>query len=461
MSQTSAASSPAASVSPPRVFAPSRENFVRVPIAASNTYEPNRDVLTSKQNRITVGASANTIASQYDYTVNSIGQRTARSQSGTAFVATSTDAFSHNPRIEVTGSTNNQTSANNRAYSYDPIGNRLNATKGLSATPAVAKIYTSSSLNQYTTEDNGAIVHGNPAADWPEGYSTGGAACYNTEVWCSQCKKEGKSFGPENVQKDAKSGVSKSSFSMGALLLILMMAVGSGCSSQSDSPGKTINQKTVFQQCFGKQFHVSGSLVRYCNPNGGGTDAYFLVKSVNGLLLDEPKEVFVNFLYTPVSVFLKEYTQKDFGFLCYETILMDKGDVKNILKFIAFKAEPDSKNSFAAETVTGLKFLEDFHAEGVLYNGDHKSYVPHYLIISKINGQNVKKIKIGILAKNVENLMKVGRIPEGTTVKIKAREEIFSEGVQLGANYSPDDMLQYSFFRFYQGVNILEITPLQ
>jgi RHS repeat-associated protein len=100
--------------------------------------------------RITVGANANTIASQYDYTVNSIGQRTARSQSGSAFVTASTDTFSYNPRNEVTGSTNNQIQANDRAYSYDSIGNRLNVTEGLSTTPAVAKTYTSNVLNQYT-----------------------------------------------------------------------------------------------------------------------------------------------------------------------------------------------------------------------------------------------------------------------------------------------------------------------
>jgi RHS repeat-associated protein len=118
-----------------------------------NTYEPNRDVLTSKQNKVTVGANANInngVVSQYDYTINAIGQRTSRSQSGIAFTTPSTDTFLYNPRGEVTGSINSANPAYNRGYAYDPIGNRLIATDGLSSTPTTARTYTSNSLNQYT-----------------------------------------------------------------------------------------------------------------------------------------------------------------------------------------------------------------------------------------------------------------------------------------------------------------------
>ncbi|MDR0536071.1 MAG: hypothetical protein LBG65_06985 [Puniceicoccales bacterium] len=79
------------------------------------------------------------------------GQRATRSQSGTAFAIRSTYIFSCNLRNEVIASTNNQIIAANRAYDYDPIGNRLTATEGASNNPAHSKNYTTNTLNQYTT----------------------------------------------------------------------------------------------------------------------------------------------------------------------------------------------------------------------------------------------------------------------------------------------------------------------
>ena len=107
----------------------------------TNTYEANRDVLLSKQNKIL----SDIIVSQFDYSVNPIGQRTSRSQTGTAFAAASTDTFAYNPRGEVTGSTNSLNSVLDRAYAYDPIGNRLTATEGTET-----KSYASNSLGHET-----------------------------------------------------------------------------------------------------------------------------------------------------------------------------------------------------------------------------------------------------------------------------------------------------------------------
>ena len=102
----------------------------------TNTYEPNRAVLATKQNRVTTGPNTNAIVSQYDYTVNALGQRTTRTQTGTAFTTANTDNFTYNPRSEVVNSTNNLASTLNRSYSYDPIGNRLAATEGDINNPA-------------------------------------------------------------------------------------------------------------------------------------------------------------------------------------------------------------------------------------------------------------------------------------------------------------------------------------
>jgi hypothetical protein len=49
-------------------------------IQTTNTWEPNRDVLDIKQNKV-----GSTVISSYDYAVNAIGQRTGVTTSGTAF----------------------------------------------------------------------------------------------------------------------------------------------------------------------------------------------------------------------------------------------------------------------------------------------------------------------------------------------------------------------------------------
>ena len=115
----------------------------------NNTYETNRDILLSKQN----ATLSNAVVSQFDYSVNPLGQRTSRDQTGTAFAAPSTDTFAYNPRGEVTGSTNNLNPVLDRAYAYDPIGNRLNSTEGTET-----KSYASNSLNQYLSVTSASSV---------------------------------------------------------------------------------------------------------------------------------------------------------------------------------------------------------------------------------------------------------------------------------------------------------------
>jgi RHS repeat-associated protein len=105
-----------------------------------NTYEPNRDVLIKKENKV-----GTTTISQHVYTVNAIGQRTVREQTGSAFVTPSTDAFAYNVRGEVVASTNTQRPTLDTAYNYDGIGNRLTSQDGLGQ-----RNYTANALNQYT-----------------------------------------------------------------------------------------------------------------------------------------------------------------------------------------------------------------------------------------------------------------------------------------------------------------------
>ena len=107
---------------------------------ATRTYEPDRDALDIVENK-----TGSTTVSKFDYTVNAIGQRIARAQSGTAFAAASTDTFGYNTKGEVTSATNSAQSARNQGFAYDQIGNRLTFT-----TSAGTTSYTSNTLNQYT-----------------------------------------------------------------------------------------------------------------------------------------------------------------------------------------------------------------------------------------------------------------------------------------------------------------------
>jgi RHS repeat-associated protein len=107
-----------------------------------NTWEPNRDVLDVKQNKLVT-----TVISNYDYTVNNIGQRTGVATSGTAFPATPpTWAWGYDSLGQVT-SANSNVNTSDRAYQYDAIGNRKKTANSLTL-PATDN-YITNDRNQY------------------------------------------------------------------------------------------------------------------------------------------------------------------------------------------------------------------------------------------------------------------------------------------------------------------------
>jgi len=114
-----------------------------------NSYDSARDVLLSKENKV-----GTTTISKYDYTVNRIGQRTEREQSGTAFASTNADTFAYNSRGEVTGSTNDTITGRAFSYAFDGIGNRTTATE-----LGVATAYTANNLNAYTDLEVGSNTY--------------------------------------------------------------------------------------------------------------------------------------------------------------------------------------------------------------------------------------------------------------------------------------------------------------
>ena len=81
-----------------------------------NTYEPNRDVLDVKENK--VGAS---VISRYDYSVNAIGQRTDLAQSGLAFVSARSTTWGYDALGQVTKADSTE-NTQDRAYAFDAIG---------------------------------------------------------------------------------------------------------------------------------------------------------------------------------------------------------------------------------------------------------------------------------------------------------------------------------------------------
>jgi len=121
----------------------------------TNTYEPNRNVLASKQNKV-----GTTVVSQYDYTVNAIGQRTNLATSGSAFANAPSWLWGYDSLGQIISADSN-VNTSDRAYQYDTIGNRLQSGAGVS--PAAITTYTANALNQYSQISNSQIS--NPSYD--------------------------------------------------------------------------------------------------------------------------------------------------------------------------------------------------------------------------------------------------------------------------------------------------------
>ena len=117
--------------------------------AVTNTWDPTRNVLDLKEN--TVGAIE---ISSYDYSVNSIGQRTSVATSGTAFSGASGWSWGYDSLGQVTLAEHGTNSNFHRSYAYDDIGNRLKTAESL--TLPTSNNYTPTALNQYTSVTEGS-----------------------------------------------------------------------------------------------------------------------------------------------------------------------------------------------------------------------------------------------------------------------------------------------------------------
>jgi len=109
----------------------------------TNSWETTRDVLSNKENK-----AGSTIVSNYAYLVNSIGQRTDLTQTGSAFTAARSIAWGYDTLGQVT-SADSTIPGLDRSYLFDTIGNRLKSADNL--TLPTANNYIVNNLNQYTS----------------------------------------------------------------------------------------------------------------------------------------------------------------------------------------------------------------------------------------------------------------------------------------------------------------------
>jgi len=117
--------------------------------ATAYTYEPKRDLKTQVQNKF-----GSAVVSQFDYAYDAIGRRTSMKNSGIAFAASAFTKWGYDERNQVTQSerylgTNltdlsQPVNAEQRAFAYDPIGNRQTSTSAVAQTN-----YAVNELNQY------------------------------------------------------------------------------------------------------------------------------------------------------------------------------------------------------------------------------------------------------------------------------------------------------------------------
>jgi RHS repeat-associated protein len=159
-------------------------------------YEPTRDLKTQVQNRF-----GGNVVSQYDYANDDAGRRTSVRHSGSAFPASAFTIWGYDDRNQLTDSRRflgtditNQAlpvTAENRAYAYDPIGNRTSSTTG-----NVDTAYTPNALNQYTDVAGAALTHDD---DGNLSTSAGKELLYNAENQLTQVAPVSPAAGDHRV----------------------------------------------------------------------------------------------------------------------------------------------------------------------------------------------------------------------------------------------------------------------
>jgi len=113
-------------------------------LVTTHTWDPTRDILSTMDNRLDGAAIP---VSQFDYTVNLLGQRDKVETAGSAFGGTDRGwTWGYDNLGQVTAASHTADSELDRSYLFDGIGNRLESTVGDSTT--VTTEYDPNPLNQ-------------------------------------------------------------------------------------------------------------------------------------------------------------------------------------------------------------------------------------------------------------------------------------------------------------------------
>ena len=108
-------------------------------LIASWSYDANNQLLQVRN------ATPTNVISQFDYTYDAAGRRTAIAKSGSAFAFDDVVSYGYNERSELTNAVASVDASYRYSYQYDPIGNREKSSeRGTNTT------YAANELNQYT-----------------------------------------------------------------------------------------------------------------------------------------------------------------------------------------------------------------------------------------------------------------------------------------------------------------------
>jgi len=133
----------------------------------TNTYDARRDALLTKAN--TKNSNSSDVSS-IGYIVNPIGQRTKATRSG---AATNTTDWGYDSLGQVATS-DDSTTAYDRAYQYDTIGNRQRIAAGtLDVNDPGATVYAANALNQYYSIGNQQSAIVSPSYDFDGNMTSG------------------------------------------------------------------------------------------------------------------------------------------------------------------------------------------------------------------------------------------------------------------------------------------------
>ncbi len=97
-------------------------DYTNSKVKVEYAHHANRDVVTSVTNQELVGTPGT--LSSFSYSLNTLGQRTSLTLSGTSLTTAGTWTYSYNDRGELTGADHSVETTNDLEYLYDAIGNR-------------------------------------------------------------------------------------------------------------------------------------------------------------------------------------------------------------------------------------------------------------------------------------------------------------------------------------------------